>query len=98
MSEPTYRHAEDALGVALQRAQQQPVVGCPHADGVVVRADQQDPPGSLLGRGQAAHTTGAVALKHIRLLVCLNKELGESDCQLRLAELGSFLRGLCCDL
>lgn len=47
-SELTYRHAENALGVALQRAQQQPVLGCSHADGVVIRADQQDPPGSLL--------------------------------------------------
>lgn len=87
-SELTYRHAENALGVALQRAQQQPVLGCSHADGVVIRADQQDPPGSLLWRGQAAHTTGAVALKHILLFVGLNKELGGNDCQ---AALSSFL-------
>lgn len=43
-----YLHAEHSFGVSLQRAQQESVLGVSHADGAVVGADQQDPPGSLL--------------------------------------------------
>lgn len=84
-SDPAYRHAQNALGVALQGAQQQSSLGCSHADAVVIRADQQDPLGSLLRRGQAAHTTRAVALKHIHLFVCLNNDLGGKEEKKRLS-------------
>ncbi len=48
ISNRTHLHAEDSLDVSLQSAQQQSVLGVPHADGAVIGADQQDPPGSLL--------------------------------------------------
>lgn len=66
-------HAEDSLSVAFQRAQQQAALGVAHADGAVVRSDEEQPPGALLSGAQTAHPAGAVALKHIQLLQSLMK-------------------------
>lgn len=65
-------HAEYSLGVALQRAQQQAVLGVSYADGAVVGPDQKQPPGSFLSRVQTAHRSGA--LKHIQLFESLARQ------------------------
>lgn len=67
----SYVHAEHGLAVALQRSQQEAVLGISHADGAVVGAHQQDPPGALLRGGQAADGPRPMALKHLHLPVCL---------------------------
>lgn len=53
--------------MAPERVQQEAVPGVPHADGGVVRADQQHPARPLLRRGQAAHRSRTVALEHVQL-------------------------------
>lgn len=67
-----YVHAENGLAVALQRSQQQSIIGVSHADGAVVGAHQQDPSGALLGRGQTADGSRPVAFEHLHLPVGLN--------------------------
>lgn len=72
MTGSDHLHAEDRLGVALQRAQEEAALSVADADGAVVRPDQQQPPGALLSRAQTAHPAGAVALEHVQLLQSLN--------------------------
>ena len=69
-------HAEDSFGVAVQRAQQQAILGVPHADGAVVGADQQHPAGAFLSRAQTADPARAVALEHIQVLQSLRERSG----------------------
>lgn len=70
----THLHAEHSFGVTPQRAQEQATPGVAHADGVVVRGDQQHAAGTLLRCAQAAHPSGPMTIKHIQLLQSLRKD------------------------